>query len=416
MKYDVIIIGAGASGLMALNELSSAGYNCCIIEAAPIPGGRINTIEEKGFDHPVETGAEFIHGKLPLTTRLLKDAGIKYQEAEGKMTAVQNGKWLLDEEHDPHWGEFMKELKRLKTDITVRQFLDKFSDEKYRSLRRSIQGFAEGFDLADIDKASMLSLGKEWTHMDQPQFRVIGGYKGLIDYLLQTAPAAIHYSSPAYKIEHEKDKVIVHVSGNRQFESARLIITASPGIMLSGMIEFVPSLDELKDHWKLLGFGSVIKVLLQFKTPFWIDHEKEIGFLLSDQEIPTWWTQYPEQSNLLTGWLGGPGAKARATNTDAELLAISIRCLSTIFNYKPGSLKKELIHHKIICWANQPFSQGGYSYTTLFSKEAISKLSQPVNDTLFFAGEALCTGDSQGTVEAALQSGSEVSQRLIKLR
>ncbi|KAK6020778.1 hypothetical protein OSTOST_13561 [Ostertagia ostertagi] len=61
-----------------MKELLRAGYRTGLLEAMPTAGGRISTLTEPGFDQPVETGAEFIHGKLPLTRKLLDDAGIKY--------------------------------------------------------------------------------------------------------------------------------------------------------------------------------------------------------------------------------------------------------------------------------------------------------------------------------------------------
>ena len=156
------VIGAGAAGLMAMNELLEAGYQVCLLEASDIAGGRIATFREKGFEGPVEKGAEFIHGKAPLTIKLLKYAGISTKEVKGEMIGVQNGEWLK-EEHDDHWDEFMKELNKLKMDNTILQFLDNyFPQPKYIHLRQAIQRFAEGFDLADISKASILSIKNEW--------------------------------------------------------------------------------------------------------------------------------------------------------------------------------------------------------------------------------------------------------------
>ena len=65
VKYDIIIIGAGACGLMAASELSMQGLTCCILEAAPVAGGRIATICENTPGQYTENGAEFIHGNLP---------------------------------------------------------------------------------------------------------------------------------------------------------------------------------------------------------------------------------------------------------------------------------------------------------------------------------------------------------------
>src|SRR5436190_14301334 len=105
MKYDVIIIGAGAAGLMAMRDLAKSGYHVCMLEAAQIAGGRVATIKE-GFENYAEAGAEFIHGKLPFTFQLLKEAGLSCEAVEGKMLGVQQGQWQT-EEHDEHSDEFM---------------------------------------------------------------------------------------------------------------------------------------------------------------------------------------------------------------------------------------------------------------------------------------------------------------------
>ena len=139
MKYDVIIIGAGAAGLLATRDLAKAGYHVCILEAAGIAGGRISTIKEN-FQDTVEAGAEFIHGKLPLTFKILKEARLSSEVVEGKMVGVQNGNWQT-EEHNSHWDEFMKRLVKLKTDITILQFLEEnFSNTEYLQLRHCMIG------------------------------------------------------------------------------------------------------------------------------------------------------------------------------------------------------------------------------------------------------------------------------------
>ena len=74
----IIVIGAGAAGLMAAYELSKNKKKVIVLEAADRLGGRIHTCTSDAFSMPVELGAEFIHGKLPLTLQLLKKGGIKH--------------------------------------------------------------------------------------------------------------------------------------------------------------------------------------------------------------------------------------------------------------------------------------------------------------------------------------------------
>jgi len=417
MDHDVIVIGAGAAGLAAARELADLDYHVCILEAAAIAGGRISTIKE-GFQHYVEAGAEFIHGKLPFTFKLLKEAGISYETVEGKMIGIQDGK-RQTEEHDEHWDEFMRQLGKLKKDIAVLQFLeDNFSGPEYRHLRQAVQRFSEGFDLADISKASILATKDEWKNIEKKQFRIKGGYIQLVNYLVdhcRQRNTEFFFDTCVNKIEYEHENVTVYTTGGKKFTAKKLIITVPVGVLQSGSIQFKP---ELSDHAVAIqgvGFGSVIKFLLEFKTPFWKKLDDKPGFLLTDEEIPTWWTQLPVESNLLTGWLGGPNATKKMFEPDSALLQTALLSLSSVFHVPPVQLREDLTNYKIINWLKQPHIKGGYSYQTLHSEQAIKVLTTPVNNTIYFAGEAISKSESPGTVESALQSGHDTSRLIRKL-
>ena len=416
MKYDIIIIGAGAAGLLAMRDLAKAGYHVCMLEAAEIAGGRISTIKE-GFERYVEAGAEFIHGKLPLTFQLLKEAGLSCEEVEGKMIGVQQGQWQT-EEHDDHWDEFMRQLGKLKADITILQFLEEnFSNPEYLHLRPAVQRFSEGFDLADISKASILSVKEEWKNIDKKQYRIKGGYIQVIDHLVngcRQLNTEFYFNSCVNKIEYEEGNVTVHTIGDKKFHANKLIITVSAGVLQSGTIQFKPALTDHAVAIQGLGFGGVIKFLFEFKTSFWKEFDDETGFLLTDEEVPTWWTQLPSESTLLTGWMGGPNATKKIFEPDSSLLQIALQSLSSIFRMPPAMLQEELTSYKIINWLNQTYIKGGYTYNTLHSGKAREILSLPVNNTIYFAGEAISKSESQGTVESALQSGHDTASMLIQ--
>src|ERR1700754_59825 len=98
MQGSILIIGAGAAGLMAARTLSKAGYQVTMLEANDRIGGRVHTLQPPSFLKPIDTGAEFIHGKLEHTMQLCKEAGIAYQPIEGAMMRVKNGQWSQQEE------------------------------------------------------------------------------------------------------------------------------------------------------------------------------------------------------------------------------------------------------------------------------------------------------------------------------
>jgi monoamine oxidase len=91
MKNTVLIIGAGAAGLMAARTLSNAGKTVTVLEARNRTGGRIHTLSDTLFFKHTELGAEFVHGNLPVTLKLFKEAKINYRSANAEMWRYENG-------------------------------------------------------------------------------------------------------------------------------------------------------------------------------------------------------------------------------------------------------------------------------------------------------------------------------------
>ena len=138
-----------------------------------------------------------------------------------------------------------------------------------------------------------------------------------------------------------------------------------------------------------------------------------MGFLFSEETVPTWWTQFPKKNAILTGWLGGPNAQLLKDVDDEALLQKALQSLSNLFPISLADLKQKLKAWKVCNWAKDPFSFGAYSYTTLDHQKNVQTLKTPVENTVFFAGEGVYDGESIGTVEAALSSGKETAQKMI---
>ena len=77
---DVLVVGAGVSGLEAARRLCAAGLRVMVVEARPRLGGRIDTRHEPGWPAPLEAGAEFVHGRPPALIRLLRQARLAIGE------------------------------------------------------------------------------------------------------------------------------------------------------------------------------------------------------------------------------------------------------------------------------------------------------------------------------------------------
>jgi monoamine oxidase len=419
MNSPIIIIGAGAAGLMAAREISAAGLPVTLLEAGPLPGGRIHTIHGGGFSGPAEAGAEFVHGQLPVTMQLLKEAGISPRSVKGGMVRVEKGVWVGQGFVGGHWEELMQKMAALPQDLPVAEFLSQyFPEEKFAELRSGVKGFAEGCDLADIQTASTLALYREWQGEGHGNFRVKGGYGALIDFLVDQCrnnDCRIVLATPAKIVEWEKNQVKVTSARGDIFQGRRLITTVSLGVLQEGSIQFSPDIPAYCQAARQMGFGSVVKILLQFTTSFWNKDHDNIGFIRSDEAVPAWWIQSADSEGLLTGWVTGERMRALQGLDEDSIVNLCLSSLSSIFSMEKADLRDQLVKALVRDWAAEPFVLGGYSFDTIDSAAARKTISQPLEETLFFAGEALYEGPSPGTVEAALASGRDAGRRIVEL-
>jgi len=158
-----------------------------------------------------------------------------------------------------------------------------------------------------------------------------------------------------------------------------------------------------------IGFGNVVKILLRFAAPWWVDsggrNLADLSFLLSNAAVPTWWTQYPDPYPVLTGWFAGPKADTVSALSENDLVAMGLASLAGIFGLPADRLRAVLVAARAIDWGNDRFARGAYSYATPRTRAALPLLRRADRDGIFISGEALYAGPDMGTVEAALASG-----------
>ena len=116
---------------------------------------------------------------------------------------------------------------------------------------------------------------------------------------------------------------------------------------------------------------------------------------------------------LWTGWSSGPKADALATCERSEVIGRALAQLAEITGLADHRLRCELEQVYYHDWATDPFSRGAYSYVRVGGIDAPAELGAPVEDTLFFAGEATDTLGRSGTVQAALGSGKRAADAII---
>ena len=400
VQVDVLVVGAGAAGLAAAAALTRAGRSVLIVESRDRIGGRCYTRRLPGIAAPVELGAEFIHGRPEATIALLRRANIAAVDSTRTQLAAFDGK--LQSVNIFAQAQRVARSAPKGRDLSFRAFLAR---QRLPKLTRTLATMmVQGFDAADPGRASAREIVEEWSGggLGVSQPRPQGGYGPLLEFL--ASELTIQLQTTVREVRWKRSSV--ELRGTLRGEpwtawAPRAVITVPIGVLPSLVREKRTALAKLES-------GPVIRVALAFRQAFWEKDHPGVAFFHSpDAPFPTFWTPLPLHAPLLTCWAGGPKAARMTGSSEKNLLKSALASVRSVIGL-PEEPRAVLIHD----WQADPFARGGYSYVRVGGTGAREELAAPLEDTLFFAGEATDTEQS-GTVGGALASGARAAKELL---
>ncbi|HEX6911827.1 MAG TPA: FAD-dependent oxidoreductase, partial [Longimicrobium sp.] len=143
-----------------------------------------------------------------------------------------------------------------------------------------------------------------------------------------------------------------------------------------------------------------------------LEEDEEVKFFQPvGGRFNVWWTPSPVRAPVLTAWAGGTAAeRMKADGTDPVEAALDD--LAGWLGVPRAEVEAELDEWHHHDWAADPYARGAYSYVPAGALDAQARLARPVDDTLFFAGEATCRHGMNSTVEGALGSGRRAAREI----
>lgn len=420
LKYDAVIIGAGAAGLAAARALSGAGKRVCLLEARGRIGGRILSLHLPDLPLPLELGAEFIHGESETTFSIVDAAALAAAQLPDDHQWSRDGKW---ERVDDFWdiiNGIRAKIGSRKRDLSFAAFL---RTQKLTPRQRELAiAFVEGYHASHADRISTLVLKAADSEQEgsMKQFRLASGQDALIAWLragLDPQRCDVRLGTVAELVQWSEGNVMIGCRSNETEQRERirarsLVVTVPIGVLKAGELTFDPPLREKENAIALIESGHVVKIAFRFRERFWPD----VNFLHSDDRyVPTWWTSAPFRSPILTAWAGGHAADALLAESEDARIDRVLDAMSRAWNVPRKRLDALLVGTYTHDWQRDPFSRGAYSYAAVGGQHAAQQLAKPVKGTLFFAGEAT-SSDETGTVAGAIESGFRAARELLHLR
>lgn len=437
LDYDVVIVGAGAAGLAALQELQREGVNAVVLEARDRIGGRIYTIRDERSAHPIELGAEFIHGSPTELLDIVRDARLLAYSVAGERWRSRGGRLTRIHEFWSQLHRVMRHFDAKKKDRSFADFLEgKPGGPSAADARRLTHTFVEGFHAADATRISAKWVAEGGSPSEEPEersmMRIADGYDLVPDWLARGVRHRIRTASIVRRIAWTPGHVGVtvrnaSVDAFTTMTARCAIITVPLGVLLAdaheaGAIAFEPALPILEQTRSRLAMGSVTRVTLLFRERWWTGKLRStpagaslesLNFLHGEAgDMPIWWTLQPMRATALVGWVGGPGALRLAQREDVQERAIA--SVASNFGVTRRHVRDQLIELFTHDWQHDPFSRGAYSYGLVGGADWGKRLARPIEGTLWLAGEAATRNGNTATVHAAIASGRHAAQSVVR--
>jgi len=406
-ETEVVIVGGGAAGIAAARRLAMAAIDCLVVEARPRLGGRAWTVVD-AFGHTLDLGCGWLHSAE-------RNPWVKIAEDQGRRI----------DRNPPPWQ---------KAALTLG-----FPPEEQQDFMAAMRAFfarvdAVPPDAPDCAAETLLEPGNRWNGMiDAVASYISGGNLGRVSIrdfnnyadtevnwrVVEGYGATVASYGAALKVALGCPVRQIHHAGRRvKLETAKgdiiadqAIITLPSALIAEREFLFAPTLPDKVAAARGLPLGLADKVFLSIEgeTDFAPDTRL---FGRTDRSATATYHLRPFGRPLIEIYFGGDfaweleraGEKAFYDYAQAELA----RLIGADF----GRRVKPLQMHR---WGADPFARGSYSFALPGKAECRARLAAPVDDKLFFAGEA-CSEHDFSTAHGGFHTGTAAADQVIALR
>ncbi len=351
----VLVIGAGAAGLTAGYILQRQGIDFEILEASSIHGGRIKKLDSF-VDFPIDLGGEWIHTDPKVMVDLIDDEEVKVDidiiTYNPKSIYVQKEQELVRRNFTSHF----------------------YSEYKFKS--------TTWYDFFD-------------------------------QYMVPNFSDRIRYNRPITSIDYTGSKVVVEDANGMTYEADKVLVTVPVSILKDNSISFQPALPQDKiDALATIDVPPILKVFMEFSEKFYPDLLVRDG--LTEQNNLLYDAAFGKDTDHHVLGLFCIGEDARAYNaleTEQAVIDLLLKELDEVYD---GSASRTYLQGVVQDWTKEPFIQGSYSHFQEGYRSTIDVLIEPIDNKIYFAGEAMNPVGQTSTVHGAGESAYVALEKILK--
>ncbi|BCM22008.1 flavin monoamine oxidase family protein [Mesorhizobium sp. J8] len=364
-RTDVVIVGAGFTGLSAALELKRAGIDFLVLEARDRVGGRVEAVRN-GLDERIDSGGQFLCVDMPEVMALARAYGKAFVE-----TYVE-GEFITHPSMTPARAErtyhvsmaIRERMNRIDPDdpaiagLTVADWLERQHDEA--DAKAAFRSLVEGLWCLAADKVPLWYLIDNDRRITNEVFELQYFLGDTMQSLAEDLAAALgdrlRLNQAATRVERVPQGV--RISTGAATIAARQVLVALPPAT-AAKLDFAPALPaELATALGVWESGAVIKILVRYAKPFW--RERALSGMVMWRDQPGLFACDASKDTdhaALVVFVGGPLAlrwhMLGEAALQAEIIARLVQAL--------GSQAADIVDFSARDWTHDRWSGGAYS-------------------------------------------------------
>lgn len=404
---DVVVIGAGASGLAATKTLLENGKSVITLEARDRIGGRAWT-DTSTFGVPFDLGCRYLHDE-PVNpwVQYARDNNFELYPENNNLNLLKGGGALLPKQEFLAFEDSYNKALQLildkgkqGIDISAGSILSKEGKwEKYVANMLGLWTFGIETDiLSTLDFYQATGHGQDLFCKQ--------GYGSIISHFGRNIPITLN--TPVKRIKW-KDKGVIIETHSGIIKTKAVIITVSTGVLASENIIFDPPLPTwktraieetpmiksnhiaLKFNKDIFGFGQ--------DQPILLEDDHRVGIISNTGN-----------TSMLLFWVGGNLASSLEAVGEEYSIDFALRKVESLLGSK---VLQEFNKGVSTRWGKDSWSYGAYSMAKPESHHLRKSLGLPIEQKLFFSGEAvndIYISTSHGAFLSGKETALQVSQ------
>lgn len=396
-KGKVTIVGAGAAGLYAGYILKSKGIDFEILEASDTTGGRLGKLE--GFaDFPLDTGAQWLHGRNSVLGDLIRKTKTKIKKDNSDevfwfkqqlVSGLPNNVRKIFEEQDGL------------PDISFKDHsIQKGFGDEYTYIVEALAA-DQGADSSMLSVAANIKEEENWSS-GEDDYKFRASFYDLFDeHIIPIVKDHVRLNTVVSSIDYSTDQILLRDDSNTTYVADKVILTVPITILQDSDIQFIPEFSQDRiNAINKIGMGAGMKVFLKFNTKFY--HENILGGKVCAAYADETEGKVGEDNVLLAFVMGKQAEGLTALGSDQAIVNELLKELDLMYK---GQASTNFDKAHVQNWTTQPYIKGAYSYSTIGIGNSRTVAAKSINDRLFFAGEAFNLNGHHQTVHGAVETG-----------